>query len=231
MNPDTGRVREHRSPEPVFTVLFVCTGNICRSALAERLGRAYLDQTLGEHVRIVRLASAGSRAVVGSAMHPDSALVLGGLGGEPGDFVAQQLTDELAAQADLTLTMTRAHRRDVLALAPRKLASTFTLREAAALVTQLDAVSPTTSNVGERLGGLVRALAEARAYRSATAQDDITDPVDQPVEVQVVVGETIAEALLPVLRRIAELVTARPTRSVGHRGSPAPARSSESPGL
>ena len=38
----------HWSPDPVFTVLFVCTGNICRSALAERLGRAYLDEALGD---------------------------------------------------------------------------------------------------------------------------------------------------------------------------------------
>ena len=67
------------SPQPPpFTVLLVCTGNICRSALAERLGRAFLDEVLGEVAGQVRLVSHGTQAVVDSAMHPDSALVLSG---------------------------------------------------------------------------------------------------------------------------------------------------------
>src|SRR3954452_22519305 len=76
-----------------FTVLFVCTGNICRSALAERLGRAYLDEMLGDEAALIRMTSAGIGAVVGSGMHPDSALVLAGFGGEPADFVAHQVND------------------------------------------------------------------------------------------------------------------------------------------
>ncbi len=101
----------HWTPEPVFTVLLVCTGNICRSAMAERLGRAYLAEALGEHADEVHLSSAGVQAVVGSAMHPDSALVLRGFGGDPEGFVARTLVDDLAIDADLTLTMTRQHRR------------------------------------------------------------------------------------------------------------------------
>src|SRR3954467_7687254 len=127
-------MREGRIAAPAFTVLLVCTGNICRSALAERLGRAYLEERLGEDAGAVRLISAGTRAVVGSAMHPHSALVLRGYGAEAGDFRARQLTDSVAAEAGLVLTMTRAHRREVLRLAPRGLARTFTLREAADLL-------------------------------------------------------------------------------------------------
>jgi protein-tyrosine-phosphatase len=65
-----------------LSVLLVCTGNICRSALAERLGRAYLEEVLAEDAGQVRLVSAGTHAVVDSAMHPDSTLVLRGLGAE-----------------------------------------------------------------------------------------------------------------------------------------------------
>src|SRR4051795_1365012 len=130
----TGPVAGAQERAGVFTVLFVCTGNICRSALAERLGRAYLDEVLAEDSAAVRLVSAGTQAVVGSAMHPDSALVLRGFGGNPDGFVARQLTDGLVMDADLVLTMTRGHRRDVLTLAPRALARTFTLREAADIV-------------------------------------------------------------------------------------------------
>src|SRR4029453_3065448 len=44
----------------VFTVLLVCTGNICRSAMAERLGRAYLEEGLGEDARAIRIVTAGT---------------------------------------------------------------------------------------------------------------------------------------------------------------------------
>jgi protein-tyrosine phosphatase len=63
-----------------FTALFVCAGNISRSALAERLGRAYLDEALGERAAVIRFVSAGTHAVVGAEMHPHSALVLQGSG-------------------------------------------------------------------------------------------------------------------------------------------------------
>ena len=127
-DPHTVRVSGASSQQPAFTVLLVCTGNICRSAMAERLGRAYLDEVLGHRADAVRLISAGTHAVVGSAMHPDSALVLAGFGATAGDFRARQLREEHPAQADLVLAMTRGHRRDVLGLAPRALARTFTLR-------------------------------------------------------------------------------------------------------
>src|SRR3954451_6909907 len=102
----TGR----RATEPAFTVLLVCTGNICRSALAERLGRAYLDEILGDDARRIELSSAGTGAVVGSQMHPDSALVLQAFGGEPSEFPARQVDGSSIARADLVLTMTRQHR-------------------------------------------------------------------------------------------------------------------------
>jgi len=195
----------HTYAEPAVTVLLVCTGNICRSALAERLGRAYLDDVLGDDAAAIRLGSAGSHAVVDSAMHPDSALVLQGYGAEPGDFRARRLTEAITAEADLTLTMTRAHRAEVLRLAPRALARTFTIREAAALLADVD--EPEGASLPERVRALVDAMAAARAGRSSGADDDdVVDPIDRPVEVHEEAGELIAAALIPVLARLAALV-------------------------
>jgi protein-tyrosine-phosphatase len=194
-------------PEAAFTVLLVCTGNICRSALAERLGRAYLDELLVEHAGAIRLESAGTRAVVGSGMHPDSALVLRGLGGEPGDFRARQLADSFVTQADLTLTMTRDQRRAVLAVAPRALARTFTVREAAALIARVEK-EPPGGGPAQRARHLVQKMGAARSRRASGEDDDIRDPIGRPLEVHQEVGEAIAEALLPVLRRFAAFLSA-----------------------
>ena len=196
----------HWSPEPVFTVLLVCTGNICRSALGERLGRAYLADVLGQDAASVDLVSAGVQAVVGSAMHPDSALVLRGLGGSPDGFVARQLVDDMAIDADLTLTMTRQHRRDVLRVAPRALARTFTLREAAGLLDIVgEDVEVPGDGLADRARNLVKELAAARSRRQSGRGDDIRDPVGLPPEVHQEMGDAVAEALIPVLSRIAAL--------------------------
>jgi protein-tyrosine-phosphatase len=167
--------------------------------MAERLGRAYLDDVLGDAATEIRLVSAGTRAVVGSAMHPHTALVLA-------DFRAQQLTEAMPATADLILTMTRSHRRDVLAAAPRGLARTFTLLEAAALLGLLtNDAGFVGSTFPDRVRSLVAALAAARSRRSVSGDDDVPDPIGHPVEVHEEVGEAIASAVLALLRRIADL--------------------------
>lgn len=221
---------DHDLQEPTFTVLLVCTGNICRSALGERLGRAYLGEVLGEGARAVRIASAGTHAVVGSAMHPDSALVLRGYGAEAGDFRARQLAAAMVAEADLTLTMTRNHRRDVLALAPRALARTFTLREAADLLRLLDdEVELPGDGLPDRARSLVKELASARSRRQSGAADDVRDPIRHPIEVHEQAGEAIVAALLPVLERIAGLDSAQPVGQVVRAEAPATERSGASP--
>jgi protein-tyrosine phosphatase len=194
------------SSETAFTILFVCTGNICRSALAERLGRAYLDDALGDDATAVRLLSAGTQAVVGSAMHPDTGLVLTGFGGNPNGFQAQQLVEGLILQADLVLTLTRDHRRDVLELAPRALARTFTLREAADILRLLgDSIGPPGETLLERGRAVVKEMAAARSRREGGPVDDIADPINKPVEAHQEAGDAIVDALLPLLDRIVAL--------------------------
>jgi protein-tyrosine-phosphatase len=188
---------------PAFTVLFVCTGNVCRSPLAERLGRAHLDVALGPEARGFRVCSAGVNAAVGSGMHPDSALVLQGLGGSPAGFTARQFVGGMAVEADLVLTMTRDHREAVLRAAPGALARAFTLREAAGLAEVVGAAAEKGHvPASERARQRVAAWAAARWRRSGSVGDDVPDPIGRPVDVHQQVGEMVADALIPLLGRL-----------------------------
>lgn len=199
--------------------------------MAERVGRAFLDEVLGEDAGAIRLISAGTRAVVGSDMHPDSALVLRGFGADAGDFRAQQYIGAMAADADLILTMTRRHRQSVLTAAPRALARTFTLREAADLLSMCGDIEPVGGDIGERARNLVKQLAAARSRRPSGDADDIRDPIGRPVEVHEDVAESVVATLLPVLRRIAGLHPASPVGHVGRGEAPAAHGVGASPGM
>lgn len=164
-------------------MLFVCTGNICRSPTAERLAAVS-----GARLQIpaFKTSSAGTRAVVAHPIHHDAARVLQDLGGNPSNFSARQFTPRIAAGADLVLTMTSAHRDAVLERAPRLLSRTFTLTEAARLSAEANA-----RNVGD--------LAALRPWLATGEPADIPDPIGRDAEVFAMVGSQIAELLPPIL--------------------------------
>jgi len=66
-------------------ILFVCTGNICRSPTAERLAETAWTAGPGDPAPGFRASSAGTRAVIGHPVHPEAARVLTDLGGDPTD--------------------------------------------------------------------------------------------------------------------------------------------------
>ncbi|RRQ29121.1 low molecular weight phosphatase family protein [Rhodococcus sp. Eu-32] len=163
-------------------VLFVCTGNICRSPTAERLAVAYADEAGVQ----LTASSAGTHGLTGHAMDETAALVLRQLGGEPDGFVARRISPRIADDADLILAMTARHRDEVLAMAPRKLRRTFTLLEAVSLAEQSGAQS-------------LDDLAAARA-RHSVDETDIADPYTRPHDVYESVGQQIADALPGIVR-------------------------------
>jgi len=126
-----------------FSILYVCTGNICRSPFAELLTRALLDAALGHQEDQVSVASAGTCGMVGHAMDATAAAELRARGVDADGFRARALRRSLIQDADLVLTATLAHRQLVLEEEPRALRRTFTIREFADLVRITDpAASP-----------------------------------------------------------------------------------------
>lgn len=164
-------------------VLFVCTGNICRSPTAERLAQVFAREA---GLRDFVSASAGTRAVIGQSMHEHAARVLRQFGGDDSGFVSRQLTAKIAADADVVLTMTRRHRDSVLQLTPKMLHRTFTLSEASQI-----ASLPEARRIDD--------LAELRPGVSASAVEDVPDPIGRDLETFREVGFRIAKLLEPVL--------------------------------
>src|SRR4051812_22914044 len=110
-----------------YRVLFVCTGNICRSPFAERLLRARLDQKLGDAAQRIEIASSGVHGLVGEAMMVESAETLSRYGGDGAGFAARALDVDQVDEADLILALTREHRSAVLTMVPRAASRTVTL--------------------------------------------------------------------------------------------------------
>ncbi|SNR77655.1 hypothetical protein [Blastococcus mobilis] len=179
-------------------LLFVCTGNICRSPLAERLAYSWASQSLGATTAAVRIASAGTDALDGKPMDKRSAAALAALGGEPGGFVAQTFVPQMATEADLVLTMTRSQRRKVLAVAPRALRHTFTLPEAADLLRSADLRGVTDLPLRNRARELAARLNAGRARRMSVEADDVFDPIGESGGVHKQVAARIARKLRPL---------------------------------
>jgi|SRR5215204_629242 len=181
-------------------ILFVCTGNVCRSPLAERLAIAWAHDSLRQSPEreAVIISSAGTDAGVGLPMDPRSSEALTDLGGDPVGFRSRTLTSALADEADIVLTMTRRQRRDVLEKAPRGLRRTFTLTEAAELMGSADLAGLKLLPLAQRARELGLRLAAARSHRRSRETDDVLDPFGRSLGVHRDVAATIATALRPV---------------------------------
>ena len=164
------------SSAPQFTILFVCTGNVCRSPLAELLLRQSINTPS------ITTLSAGTQALVGHHMPEIQQDIAAQLGVESAEgHRAQQLTLQHVENADLILGMERYHRSEAVKLSPRALRRTFTLRELARiaeLVPNEDIAFSEEANLVENMKALIEAAAVNRGLAVSFVHPEESDVID-----------------------------------------------------
>ena len=114
------------------TVLFVCSGNTCRSPMAMALARRHIADAVGVPATKLTEAgydviSAGTFAMPGMRATPQAADAVAERGGELASHRSQPVSVELIHRADLIVTMGRDHSAAVASLVPSSAGKTVTL--------------------------------------------------------------------------------------------------------
>jgi protein-tyrosine phosphatase len=210
-------VGRHARPASGFSILFVCTGNICRSPFAEVLTRHLLVGRLGGRAAAAfALSSAGVQAVVGAPMHAQTRRELApwgldGLGAE--HFTARQLRTAMIGEVDLVLGVNTRHRSAVIDREPGALATCFSLREFARLAAGVEpGVLP--DEPVSRAHALVELVRSRRglAPPASPEADRVPDPMGRPQEAHHEAATLIHEAVSAIVDVIAprRVVAPRP---------------------
>ena len=106
-------------------VLFVCTGNLCRSPSAEKLLARRLSDSGPPDVTVESAGTSGTVLEVPSDLRRESA----SFGLDLSSHVARRVDAGIVARADMVIGMERSHVREVVLADPPAFGKAFTLRE------------------------------------------------------------------------------------------------------
>ena len=118
-------------------IVVVCSGNTCRSAMAEAMLRKALADEFGARACGVTVESAGLFASEGEPASENARAVMMERGIDISSHRARVLNEDVVEGADLVLVMTAAHKQILLERHPSLKGKVFTLNEFAGLEGEL----------------------------------------------------------------------------------------------
>ncbi|GAA3340659.1 low molecular weight phosphatase family protein [Curtobacterium pusillum] len=175
-------------------ILFVCSGNLCRSAL----GAQVLVARLGPDASAFEVESAGTIAQDDTPMDDAAAAQSSRLGGDPSSHRSRYLTASIAGAADLVLAAERSHRAAVVSLAPRAAKRAFTIKQFARVLEGLEPGDLSGVGTAEELVERVARLRGTVPPPADPADDDIDDPYRRSEATHVRVADEIDAALVVI---------------------------------
>ena len=162
------------------SIVFVCTGNLCRSPQAEQYFRAQSTKAQEEFGGLsIDVSSAGSRTRDGLQMPAPAHRWAENLGGDPSRHLSRQLTTEIVESADLLIALARDHRATIAKLSPRAARRTFTLLEFERIVTGSDGSSLADGppDNGNLIAWRDHAAAHRGLFVGTPEADSVVDPI------------------------------------------------------
>lgn len=181
--------------DSLVRILTVCTGNVCRSPLAERLLQTGLDRINPHHYSVL---SAGTGALVGHRPPQQVEDIAAHFGDTVQDHTARQLDRQTLDNPDLILTMDRGHRTRLLEDFPEMFARTFTLREFSRILPRVT-VTQTHTSTRERWAKIVEQAQLKRFRISRPDEDDIADPFRQSNEIYRLMASQLVPPVVSIL--------------------------------
>lgn len=163
------------------SILLVCTGNICRTPMAEGFLREHLRHRFPG--RSIDVSSAG---VIARDGHPATDEAVQAALEREVDIKSHRARRLLAGQiegADLVLGMAEEHAEEIVRLVPSAVSKTFTLKELIALLGDLPPVEGSEVLDEGALAERVRQADELRRHRGRLSMDmDVSDPLGMSVD-------------------------------------------------